>query len=338
MATDDERIALFLDYENLAIGARDALGGQQFDIRPISDALAERGRVVSRRAYADWSMFDEDRRMLTRNHVELIEIPQRMGAVRKNAADIKMAVDAIELAFERGYVTTFVICTGDSDFTPLVHKLRELNKRVIGVGVRASTSNMLPPACDEFLFYENLEGVETRAPKDDKEQPSEEDRSGGSDDLERLITTTVTGLQRSGGDAVLASSLKRALIRKDPTFTEADHGFRAFGELLRHLEGQNVIALSEGPAKGDPVVELASNPHEQEAFDMLVDVVKRLQGKNGGPMLSGLKNQLRKRDSGFSEKRFGYGGFLQFCKAAQTRGLVELDWDESVNDYRVTPA
>ena len=248
MATDDERIALFLDYENLAIGARDALGGQQFDIRPVSDALAERGRVVSRRAYADWSMFDEDRRELTRNHVELIEIPQRMGMVRKNAADIKMAVDAVELAFERGYVTTFVICTGDSDFTPLVHKLRELNKRVIGVGVRASTSNMLPPACDEFLFYENLEGVETRAPKDDKQSASDEERSGGPDDLERLITTTVTGLQRSGGDAVLASSLKRALIRKDPTFTEADYGFRAFGEMLRHLEGQDVIALSEGPA------------------------------------------------------------------------------------------
>jgi uncharacterized protein (TIGR00288 family) len=100
--------------------------------------------------------------MLTRNHVELVEIPQRMGAVRKNAADIKMAVDAIEVAFERAYLTTFVICTGDSDFTPLVYKLRELNKRVIGVGIKASTSKLLPPACDEFLFYENLEGVEYR--------------------------------------------------------------------------------------------------------------------------------------------------------------------------------
>jgi hypothetical protein len=283
-------------------------------------------------------MFDEDRRMLTRNHVELIEIPQRMGAVRKNAADIKMAVDAVELAFERGYVTTFVICTGDSDFTPLVHKLRELNKRVIGVGVRASTSKMLPPACDEFLFYENLEGVEMRAQKEEKRDAPAEDRSAGPDDLERLITTTVTGLQRSAGDAVLASSLKRALIRKDPTFTEADYGFRAFGELLRHLEDRNVVALSEGPAKGDPVVELASNPQEQDAFEMLRDVVEGLKGKNGAPMLSGLKNQLRKRDSSFSEKRFGYGGFLQFCKAAQTRGLVELVWDESASDYRVSPA
>src|SRR5690606_13770304 len=112
------------------------------------------------RAYADWSFFDEDRRMLTRHQVELIEIPQRLGAVRKNAADIKMAIDAIELSLERDYITTFVICTGDSDFTPLVGKLRELNKRVIGVGLQASTSKLLPPACDEFLFYERLEGVE----------------------------------------------------------------------------------------------------------------------------------------------------------------------------------
>ena len=97
--TDEERIALFLDYENLAIGAREDLRGMQFDLRPLADALAERGRVVVRRAYADWSYFDDDRRMLTRLNVELIEIPQRMGAVRKNAADIKMAVDAIELVF-----------------------------------------------------------------------------------------------------------------------------------------------------------------------------------------------------------------------------------------------
>src|SRR3954454_19026516 len=160
MTTDDERIALFLDYENLAIGARESLGAGLFDFRPIADALAERGRVVVRRAYADWSYFNEDRRMLTRHQVELIEIPQRMGAVRKNAADIKMAVDAIELCFERDYITTYVLGTGDSDFTPLVHKLRELNRRVIGIGVEAATSALLPPACDEFLFYERLEGVD----------------------------------------------------------------------------------------------------------------------------------------------------------------------------------
>ena len=170
---EEERIALFVDFENLAIGVREALGGMEFDFEPIGNALAERGRVVTRKAYADWGMFSDARQKLTRSHIELIEIPQRMGASRKNAADIKMVVDAIEVAFERDYITTFVICTGDSDFTPLVHKLRELNKKVIGVGVKASTSALLPPACDEFLFYENLDGVEpsrVTAPAEEGEQ------------------------------------------------------------------------------------------------------------------------------------------------------------------------
>ena len=161
----EERLAVFIDYENLALGAREHLGGMQFDFGPIADALAVRGRVVARRAYADWSYFDEDRRMLTRHQVELIEMTQRMGASRKNAADIKLAVDALEMAFERDYITTFVICTGDSDLTPLVHKLRELNRRVIGVGIRESTSKLLPPACDEFLYYDALEGVDVPAPR-----------------------------------------------------------------------------------------------------------------------------------------------------------------------------
>src|SRR5690606_41221475 len=109
---DEERIAVFLDYENLAIGARESLGGMQFDFGPIADALAERGRVILRRAYTDWSMFDEDRRLLTRHHVALTEIPQRMGPSRQNPADIKLEVDALEQAHERAYGTPFVLFTG----------------------------------------------------------------------------------------------------------------------------------------------------------------------------------------------------------------------------------
>ncbi|MEX0667426.1 MAG: NYN domain-containing protein [Acidimicrobiia bacterium] len=351
MTPEEERIALFLDFENLAIGAREALRGHEFDLKPIADALAERGRVVSRRAYADWSMFDEARRMLTRHHVELIEIPQRLGASRKNAADIKMAVDAVELAFERDYVTTFVIGTGDSDFTPLVHKLRELNKRVIGVGVKASTSALLPPACDEFLFYESLEGVEVgtrqeRAPSRRKPREPEppvvveviEEPDEATEDLDTLITRTLAGLQRSSGDAVLASSLKRALLRKDSTFSEADFGFRGFGEMLRHLEERGAIELTEGPAKGDPVVQFPQDGGgENQAFDLLKSVVADLQKRSAGPpLLSGLKNQVRKRNPEFSEKKFGYGGFLQFLKAAATKEIVELEWDESLGDYKVS--
>jgi len=354
---EEERIALFLDYENLAIGARDTLGGHRFDLRPVLDALAERGRVIARKAYADWSSFDEDRRMLTRAHVELIEMPQRMGASRKNAADLKLTVDALEMAFERDYVTTFVIGTGDSDFTPLVHKLRELNKRVIGVGIKGSTSALLPPACDEFLFYDALEGVDVPAPRRRRrrEGPGREEPSAAPpddevadetaaetaaprdvDEVAILIAQTVAGLERSSGGAVLASAVKRALLRKDPTFSEADYGFRAFGELLRYLAERNVVELTEGSAKGDPEVSLPSQGEETEAFELLRTVVADQQANGGTPQLSGLKNKLRKVQPGFSEKKYGYGGFLQFCRAAATKGYVTLDWDEDGEDYLLT--
>ena len=353
MTTDDERIALFLDYENLAIGAREALGGS-FDFRPIADALADRGRVVVRRAYADWSYFEEDRRMLTRHHVELIEIPQRMGATRKNSADIKMAVDAIELSFERDYITTFVLGTGDSDFTPLVHKLRELNKRVIGIGVEASTSALLPPACDEFLFYERLEGIEpstrTRRPRrgsgraarpaaaEAEEAAAEEVPVPATEepDLDVLVTQTLSGLERSTSGPVLASMLKRTMLRKDPTFNEANFGFRSFGELLRHLAERGAVALRDGSAQGDPEVSFPSGAGDEEAaFALLRDTVARLEKKSGPPHLSGLKTQMRKAQPDFSEKRFGYGGFLQFCKAGRARGFIDMELDPDADDYVV---
>ena len=351
----EERIALFLDYENLALGARDHLGGMAFELRPVADALAERGRVVVRRAYADWSYFDEDRRMLTRSHVELIEIPQRMGASRKNAADIKMAVDAMELAFERDYISTFVLCTGDSDFTPLVHKLRELNKRVIGVGIERTTSALLPPACDEFLFYDRLEGVDIPAPRaprsrpakppktepppieqEPEPQPAPEGSVRDLDALAALVAQTVAGLERSSGGAVRASTLKRTLLRKDPTFNEADYGFRAFGELLRHLTEHNVIELVESPAKGDPQVSLPEHGDREAAIELLRTVVLDLAGSDGAVALSGLKNQLRRVRPDFSEKKLGYRSFLQFCKAAVTSAAVDLRWSPEADDYLVS--
>ncbi|MCX4471847.1 NYN domain-containing protein [Micromonospora sp. NBC_01655] len=351
----EDRIAMFLDYENLALGAREHLGGMAFDLRPIADALAERGRVVVRRAYADWSYFDEDRRMLTRSHVELIEMPQRMGASRKNAADIKMAVDAVELAFERAYVSTFVICTGDSDFTPLVHKLRELNKRVIGVGVEKSTSALLPPACDEFLYYDRLEGVDVpparsrrnrpaRLPSPEPQpveqepepQPTVEEPARDADTLAVLVAQTVAGLQGSSGGEVTASTLKRTLLRKDPTFSESDYGFRTFGELLRHLAAHTVIELAEGPAKGDPEVSLPEHGDREVAFALVRSVVQDLAGDDGEVALSGLKNQLRRVRPDFSEKKLGYRGFLQFCKAAATSGAVRLEWSADADDYLLT--
>jgi len=354
----EERIALFLDYENLAIGARDHLGGMTFQLRPVADALAERGRVVVRRAYADWSYFDEDRRMLTRSHVELIDIPQRMGASRKNSADIKMVVDALEVAFEREYISTFVLCTGDSDFTPLVHKLRELNKRVIGVGIEKTTSALLPPACDEFLYYDRLEGVEIPPARTRRTRPAQADPrpvaeepeaqpvpdapeapdapARDADALAALVAQTVAGLQSSSSGTVTASTLKRTLLRKDPTFNEADYGFRAFGELLRHLAEQNVVELIPGPAKGDAEVTLPEHGDQEAAFALLHLVVSELAGSGGSVALSGLKNRVRKAAPDFSEKKLGYRSFLQFCKAAATSGAVDLKWSPEADDYLLT--
>lgn len=323
----EEPIALFIDHENLAIGAREQLGGRTFHLEPVVDVLAERGRVVYRRAYADWTLFAADRQALTDHSVELIDIPQRTGAVRKNAADIKLAVDAIELCYERPYITTFVIGSGDSDFTPLVHKLRELNRSVIGFGIAAATSRLLPPACDEFFFYERLVDAEPHAtpPDDGTAAPAE-----NSGDLERLVARTLAGLVQSAPGPVLASTLKRAILRKDPTFNEADHGFRGFGELLAHLADTDAIALSEGPSHGDPEVTFPESTKDEEAaFALLRSVVE----KEEPVRLTGLKDLIRRHSADFSEKRFGYGSFIQFCKAARARGLVEMERDPESDDW-----
>ena len=343
MNADEERIALFLDFENLALGARDR--GSKLDLGVIMEALSERGRVVIRRAYADWNLFSEHRQNLVGQRIEMIEIPQRTGMVRKNAADIKLAVDALELAFEREFLSTFVIGSGDSDFTPLVLKLRELNRRVIGIGVEGSTSDLLPGACDEFLFYERLAGPGTgrgagrrrKAAKEDAAAPDRDDDDEATTDLHelsRLISRTVAGLQRSMDGPVLSSMLKRAILRKDPTFSEGDYGFRAWGELTRHLETMGVVELREGSAAGDPVVDFPTDGgNEEQAFELLREVVAELEQRTGAPPLSGLKNELRRRQPNFSEKDFGYGGFLQFVKAAVAKGSVDLEWDDENEDY-----
>ena len=351
MPDEEARIALFIDHENLVIGAREI--GRGFDVGPIMDALAERGRVVARRAYADWTLFAGDRRTLVEHNCELIDIPPRTGAVRKNAADIKLAVDAMELAYERGFVSTFVIASGDSDFTPLVAALRALNRRVIGIGVKGSTSSLLPPACDEVLFYDRLPGVSelaqqqrrpaangaaaaSRPPRRASKPRKDDGPPAGQRDLQELqrqLTQTLAGLKQSGAEPVLASSLKRALLRKDPTFAESDYGFRAFRELLAQAERNGIIALHEGQAPGDPAVDFPDAGQADKAFDPLRQTLLDLQGDDDEVPLSGLKDQLRKRDPTWSEKDLGYAGFLQFVKAAAAKGIVNMEWDDAEGDY-----
>ncbi|MBA3631083.1 MAG: NYN domain-containing protein [Actinomycetota bacterium] len=338
MADDEERIALFVDFENLAIGARDR--GGDLDMSVVMDALSERGRVVVRRAYADWTLFSSHRQGVVAQRIEMIEITQRQGMNKKNAADIKMAVDAIELAFQREFITTFVVASGDSDFTPLVSKLRELNRRVIGIGVEGSTSELLPGACDEFLFYERLVGTgeppkatRTRARRSGA-APAANGGTGDLAEVSRLVTQTLRGLKRSTDGPVISSMIKRAILRKDPTFSEGDYGFRTWGELLRHLESKQVVELHPGSAEGDPAADFpTSGGGEEKAFGLLRDVVGDLEKRSGSPPLSGLKNELRKRQGGFSEKNYGYSGFLQFAKAASAKGHVDLEWNDDGEDY-----
>jgi uncharacterized protein (TIGR00288 family) len=338
MADEEERIALFVDFENLAIGARDR--GGDLDMSVVMDALSERGRVVVRRAYADWTLFSSHRQGVVGQRIEMIEITQRQGMNKKNAADIKMAVDAIELAFQRDFITTFVVASGDSDFTPLVSKLRELNRRVIGIGVEGSTSELLPGACDEFLFYERLVGAgeppkapRTRARRGGTTAVAE-NGSGDLAEVSRLVTQTLRGLKRSTDGPVISSMIKRAILRKDPTFSEGDYGFRTWGELLRHLESKQVVELHPGTAEGDPAADFpTSGGGEEKAFGLLRDVVGDLEKRSGAPPLSGLKNELRKRQNGFSEKNYGYSGFLQFAKAASAKGHVDLEWNDEGEDY-----
>lgn len=152
--------------------------------------------------------------------------------------------------------------------------------------------------------------------------------------LSRQVTQTLAGLSRSATGPVLASTLKRAMLRKDPTFSEADFGFRGFGELVRNLADRKVIETTPGPAAGDPEVGFPEEgSQEEDAFGLLVDVVRSLAKDGNGPPLSGLKDHLRKRDADFSEKKFGFSGFLQFCKAAKARGLVTMEWDDEADDY-----
>jgi uncharacterized protein (TIGR00288 family) len=334
MPNEEERIALFLDFENLALGARDR--GEKLDMAVILNALSERGRVVVRRAYADWNLFSDERQNVLSQRIEMLEIPQRSGQIRKNAADIKLAVDAIELALQRDFVTTFVIGSGDSDFTPLVLKLRELDKRVIGIGVEGSTSQLLPGACDEFLFYERLLGSGGNGASSKKREGAARTPSASSDvgELAKLVTSTLAGLQRSSEGPVLSSMIKRAILRKDPTFSEGDYGFRTWSEAMRHLQKAGIVLLQEGSSSGDPAVDFPTDGGgETRAMELLSEVVASLEKQDGSPPLSGLKNHLRRREPGFSEKNYGYGGFLQFVKAAAAKGVVDLEWDDEMEDY-----
>jgi uncharacterized protein (TIGR00288 family) len=241
----EQRLALFIDFENIALGVRDAQY-KKFDIQLVLQRLFEKGRIVYKKAYADWTRYSEYKREFHEAAIELIDIPQRNYSA-KNSADIRMVVDAMDLVSAKGHITTFVVCSGDSDFSPLVSKLKENDKSVIGVGVKNSTSNLLISNCDEFIFYEDLVR-ETRA------IPSVDSLPKKKQEVFRLVLDSIQALRRENYDVIWGSMVKQTMQRKQPYFNESYYGYKSFSELLEDAERNGLLTMKKDVKSGGYVV------------------------------------------------------------------------------------
>ncbi|MCR9294253.1 MAG: NYN domain-containing protein [bacterium] len=238
-------IAVFVDFENLAIGVRDMKSGD-FEMRLVLKRLLEKGRIVYKRAYCDWSNYADAVREFHAQGIELIDIPQsKMSG--KNSADIRMVVDALDLCYSKQHIDAFALISGDSDFSPLVSKLKENNKRVIGCGVKSSTSNLLISNCDEFIYYDDLVRVATksrRAPMKDAKKKDKKQEAG-----EQLLEV-LESLEQDQ-DSVWGSALKQAVRRVYPGFNEAYYGYTSFSQLLKDLAAKGLVELEYDASRGN---------------------------------------------------------------------------------------
>ncbi|MBB3120239.1 NYN domain-containing protein [Pseudoduganella violacea] len=259
---DTVSMALFCDFENVALGVRDA-NYEKFDIKPVLERLLLKGSIVVKKAYCDWDRYKGFKGPMHEANFELIEIPHvRLSG--KNSADIRMVVDALDLCYTKAHVNTFVIISGDSDFSPLVSKLRENAKKVIGVGVKDSTSDLLVANCDEFIFYDDLVRESRRAAKRDsrdsqqpKRSPEEEKRRREEMDKRRsqavdIAYATFDALVAERGDSgkIWASVLKEAIKRRKPDFSESYYGFRTFGNLLEEMKARGLLEFGRDEKSG----------------------------------------------------------------------------------------
>ncbi len=280
-------LAVLVDFENMARPGAKSRG--DFDINLVLSRLSEKGRVVVKRAYADWGRYREAKIDLQNAGLELIEMPSaREGA--KNRADIKLAVDAMELAYSREHVDNFVIVSGDSDFTPLVGKLRELNKRVIGMGNRESSSELLIANCDEFIFYDSIASSSSSTPRRDTS------RSSSRKDPVALLAESMTALQREGVELPLASVVKDAMRRKDPAFDESAIGFSTFSKFLDSAGDKAGISLQTDPRSGTYRVSLADAPAAAAA--LAADIESGGSGGDAGDGRSRRRRRGRRGEGG----------------------------------------
>ncbi len=273
-ASDTNNMALFCDFENVALGVREAKYAD-FDIKKVLERLLLKGDIVVKKAYCDWERYREFKKPMHEASFELIEIPHvRMSG--KNSADIRMVVDALDLCYTKSHVDTFVIISGDSDFSPLVSKLRENNKVVIGVGVKQSSSDLLIANCDEFIYYDDLAREKAKKQQSRKKRASAPsagtkggtaadaaDKDGGDKKAEALdlVMETIEALfaERGAEDKIWPSMVKQTLKRRQPGFNESYYGFRSFGKLLEEAQARKLLEL-EPDEKSNGVIIKSYNP------------------------------------------------------------------------------
>jgi hypothetical protein len=240
----EENLAVLIDFENIAAGTeKEGLG--RFDVEALMGRLKDKGRILVSRSYGDWGRFARFKQELLTANVTMMELTSH-GMQDKNRADIAMVVDCLELAFTRQYVDTFVIVSGDSDFTPLVLKMRELNKRVIGVGTRGSTSRLIINACDEFIFYDSVVKARPRVERAPANRKLPQNQAKGFE----LLVETVNGLLREDPTPQLASIVKTALVRRTPDFSEEDLGFSSFARFLEAARDAGLVSLTRDQKSG----------------------------------------------------------------------------------------
>lgn len=253
---DTPSLAVFCDYENVAIGAKDS-GYGDFDIDLVLERVLDKGSVVVKKAYCDWQRYGSAKRPLHEAGFELIEIPH-VTMTGKNSADIRLVVDAMDLCYTKRHIGQFVIVSGDSDFSPLVGKLRENEKLVIGVGVKGSSSNLLVESCDEFIYYDDLVRVRSGGQKRQKKGADQKSRRDAPDAKQEealdLVVRTVDALFRERDDQLFGSLVKQTIKRKRPHFSESFHGYRNFNALLEDAEKRKLLELQKDERSGGYVV------------------------------------------------------------------------------------
>ena len=274
MNPDDHRapsIAIFCDFENVALGVRDAKYSK-FDIQVIIERLHDKGKIVVKRAYADWDRYKSSKRPLHEAAFELIEIPH-VSYSGKNSADIRMVVDALDLCYTKSQIDVFVLVSGDSDFSPLVSKLRENDKKVIGLGVKNSSSDLLIENCDEFIFYDDLvrrkgertdgrkksssrgsSGANNTKTKKDHPKVSQEAPEAKREEALELVLDTVESLFTDRDGSIWGSMVKQTLKRKRPGFSESYHGYRSFNQLLEDAQSRGLLDVEKDQKSGGYII------------------------------------------------------------------------------------